>query len=222
MSGAANVKSVDAIRYFAAAVVAFQEEARLCLSMMDSQLRQVLFWLERDRPNFWKREIENCMREMTDARVRLHQCRMRRLGDFRPSCIEEVKDLEKTKADMEFAQKQVPTVKRWLAEASHEGNEYHGRASQLIQLIERELPRLLAMLSFTVDRLETYAAINPPGSVPDGSFMKKMSEELQALLAGIEAHSAAVESAELHPDHSKSNQDSPTPNNSEPQSDKSA
>lgn len=190
MSGAANVKSVDAIRYFAAAVVAFQEEARLCLSMMDSQLRQILFWLERDRPNFWKREVENCMREMTDARVRLHQCRMRRLGDFRPSCIEEVKDLEKAKADMEFAQKQIPNVKRWLGEASHEGNEYHGRASQLIQMIEREIPRLLALLSFTVDRLEAYAAINPPGTPPDASFMKQMSEELQALMAGIEAQSA--------------------------------
>ncbi len=189
MSGAANVQSVDAIRYFAAAVVAFQEEARLCLSMMDSQLRQILFWLERDRPTFWKREVENCMREMTDARVRLHQCRMRRLGDFRPSCIEEVKDLEKSKADMEFAQKQIPNVKRWLGEASHEGNEYHGRASQLIQMIEREIPRLLALLSFTVDRLEAYAAINPPGTPPDASFMKQMSEELQALMAGIEAQS---------------------------------
>ena len=47
-----------------------------------------------------------------------------------------IDDLEKAKADMEFAQKQVPNVKRWLAEASHEGNEYHGRASQLIQTIE--------------------------------------------------------------------------------------
>ncbi len=192
MSGAANVQSIDAIRYFAAAVAAFQEEARLCLSQMDSQLRQILFWLERDRPQFWKREIENCMREMTDARVRLHQCRMRRIGDFRPSCIEEVKDLEKAKSDMEFAQKQVPNVKRWLAEASHEGNEYHGRASQLIQTIERDLPRLLALLAFTVDRLETYAAISAPGTAPDDSFMKKMSEDLQALMAGIEAQAKAT------------------------------
>ncbi|MFN9719563.1 MAG: hypothetical protein ACK58L_12765, partial [Planctomycetota bacterium] len=180
MSGTANVQSIDAIRSFAAAVQAFQEEARMCLSQMDSQLRQILAWLERDRPTFWKREIENSMREMTDARVRLHQCRMRRIGDFRPSCIEEVKDLEKATANMEFAQRQIPNVKRWLAEASHEGNEYHGRASQLIQSIERDLPRLLALLRFTVDRLESYAAIAPPGTVPDHSFMKKMSDDLEA------------------------------------------
>ncbi|MCA9067112.1 MAG: hypothetical protein KDA96_28825, partial [Planctomycetaceae bacterium] len=88
MSESANVRSIDAIRQFAAAVAAFQTEARLCLSSMETQLRHSLNWLEHDRPAFWKREIENCMREMSAARVRLHQCRMRRLGDFRPSCIE--------------------------------------------------------------------------------------------------------------------------------------
>ena len=84
MGRSANVTSTDAIRQFAAAVLAFQEEARMCLTVLDSQLRHILFWLEQDRPQFWKREIENCSREMTEARVRLHQCRMRRLGDFRP------------------------------------------------------------------------------------------------------------------------------------------
>ena len=185
MGQSANVSSVDAIRQFAAAVVVFQEEARLCLTSLDSQLRQILFWLERDRPSFWKREIENCIRDIADARVRLHQCRMRRMGDFRPSCIEEVKDLEAAQKAMEFAQKQVPNVKRWNIEASHEGNEYHGRAAQLVQSIEREIPRLLAILAFTIDRLEAYAAVTTPGAAPDQSFFQKVSGELEAMLAGM-------------------------------------
>jgi hypothetical protein len=183
MSQSANVSSVDAIKRFAAAVIAFQEEARLCLASMDAQLRQIIFWLERDRPMFWKREIENCMRDISAARVRLHQCRMRRLGDFRPSCIEEVKDLEKAKHDMEFAQQQVPNVKRWHGEAAHEANEYHGRSSQLVQSIERELPRLLALLAFTVDRLEAYAAVHTPSGTPDVSFLRKLSDDIQTMLA---------------------------------------
>lgn len=185
MGQSANVSSVDAIRQFAAAVVVFQEEARLCLTSLDSQLRQILFWLERDRPTFWKREIENCIRDIADARVRLHQCRMRRMGDFRPSCIEEVKDLEAAQKAMEFGQKQIPNVKRWNIEASHEGNEYHGRAAQLVQSIEREIPRLLAILAFTIDRLEAYAAVTTPGGAPDLSFFQKVSGELEAMLAGM-------------------------------------
>ncbi len=186
MTGSANVSSIDAIRHFAAAVIAFQEESRLCLSVLDSQLRQILFWLDRDRPMFWKREIENCVRDIADARVRLHQCRMRKLGDFRPSCIEEVKDLEKAQVAMEFAQKQVPHVKRWSGDAAHEGNEYHGRASQLVQSVERDIPRLLALLSFTIDRLEAYASVSTPEARPAASFFQGLSNEIQAMLQQTE------------------------------------
>ncbi len=189
MSNSANVSSVDAIHLFAAAVAKFQEEARLCLTMMDSQLRQILFWLERDRPSFWKHEFENCMREVAEARVRLHQCRMRKMGDFRPSCIEEVKHLEKCKNDVEFAQKQVPNVKRWFSEATHEGEEYRGRAAQLTQTVERDLPRLLALLAFTIDRLEAYAAVTSPNSAPDTTRMAKISAEIEEFLKSIEPHS---------------------------------
>ena len=191
MGRSANVTSTDAIRQFAGAVLAFQEEAKLCLTILDSQLRQILCWLEQDRPQFWKREIENCSREMTEARVRLHQCRMRRLGDFRPSCIEEVKALEQAKRDIEFAQMQVPRVKRWHAEASHEGNEYRGRAAQLVQAIERDVPRLLALLAFTVDRLEAYAtATATPNVSVDSSFLESLSADVEKMLKELEGKSA--------------------------------
>ena len=186
MSNSANVSSIDAIRLFAAAVAKFQEEARLCLSMMDAQLRQILFWLERDRPGFWKREIENSMREVAEARVRLHQCRMRKFGDFRPSCIEEVKDLEKAKKDVEFAQKQVPNVKRWHSEATHEADEYRGRAAQLTQAVDRDLPRLMALLAFTIDRLEAYASVASPGALPDTTYMKQLGAELEGFLKSVQ------------------------------------
>jgi len=194
MGQSANVTSVDAIRQFAASVIAFQEEARLCLTMLDSQLRQILFWLERDRPSFWKREIENCLRDIADARVRLHQCRMRRMGDFRPSCIEEVKDLEAAQKAMEFGQKQIPNVKRWNIEAAHEGNDYHGRAAQLVQSLEREIPRLLAILAFTIDRLDAYAAVTTPSGAPDQSFFQQVTGELEAMLAGMPQSAAEQES----------------------------
>lgn len=186
MSGSANVNSVDAIRLFAAAVAKFREEARLCLTMMDAQLRQILFWLERDRPGFWKHEIENCMRQVAEARVRLHQCRMRKLGDFRPSCIEELKDLEKSGNDVEFAQKQVPNVKRWFGEATHEAEEYRGRASRLTQAVERDLPRLMALLAFTIDRLEAYADVSSPKGIPDASQMEKIGVELEEFLKSVQ------------------------------------
>lgn len=162
MSGSAHVNSTDALRRFAAAVALFQEEARSCLQVLDGQLRQMVLWLEQDRPIFWKREIEHCMREMNEARVRLHQCHMRRTGDFRPSCIEEVKALEAARRAMESAQQQIPNIRRWHIEVAHEGNEFRGRASQLAQTVERDIPHLLALLAAAAERLESYAAIPAP------------------------------------------------------------
>ncbi|MDG1893811.1 MAG: hypothetical protein P8J37_02775 [Fuerstiella sp.] len=162
MPESANVKSIDAVKRFHAAVVQFQEEARLCVSSLEMQLLRILGWLERDRPGFWKREIELCYREMGEARVRLHQCRMRKYADYKPTCFEEKKDLEKAKCDLEFAQRQIPVVKYWNVNAQHEANEYHGRASQLTQMLERDVPQLLALLHHAVDRLEAYGDLQVP------------------------------------------------------------
>lgn len=164
MTNTANVDSTDAIRKFAASVISFQEEARTCLAVLDSQLRQILMWLEQDRPGFWKREVERCLQEMNSARVRLHQCKMRRFGDFRPSCIEEQKDFEQATRNLELAQRQVPNVRRWSIEAGQEANEFRSRTGQLTQMVERDVPQLLALLAFAVDRIEAYAAVAPPDS----------------------------------------------------------
>lgn len=164
MTDSADVKSIETLHYFRASVVKFQENARLCVSALEMQLLKVLGWLERDRPNFWKREIEKCYREMGEARVRLHKCQMRRVGDFRPTCFEERKDLEKSKKELEFAQKQIPVVKYWRINATHEANEYHGRTSQLTQMLERDIPELLALLNHAIDRLEAYNNLQVPGA----------------------------------------------------------
>lgn len=163
MSQSANVRSIEAVRQFAVSVLQFQEDARQCVSALETQIKRILGWLERDRPAFWKREIEKCHRDMAEARVRLHQCRMRRHGDFRPTCFVEKKMLEKCQRDHEFAVKQLPVVKRWCITAHHEANEYFGRASQLTQILEREIPVLMALLHQSIERLESYAGAPPPG-----------------------------------------------------------
>jgi hypothetical protein len=150
------------VKDFTVAVVKFQEEARLCLTAVELQLQKVLGWLERDRPSFWKREIEKCYAQISEARVRLHQCQMRRHGDFKPTCYQEKKDLERAKKALEFSQKQVPVVRAWNATAHQEANEYFGRASQLTHVIEHDLPKLLALLHHSIDRLEAYGDVASP------------------------------------------------------------
>jgi len=162
MPESANVKSLDAVRYFASAVIQFREEARLCVTHLEMEMRRILGWLERDRPGFWKREIEVCRRRQSEARVMLHKCQMRRVGDFRPSCFEEKKYLQRCREELEFAQKQIAVVKQWTILAHQEADEYRGRSVQLVQVIERDIPQLIAMLQHSIERLADYNEVRLP------------------------------------------------------------
>ncbi|MCH2202680.1 MAG: hypothetical protein MK102_11970 [Fuerstiella sp.] len=166
MAQSANVKSIDAIRRFAAAVVLFREEAKICAKRLESEMRGVIGWLERDRPGFWKRESELCDRRHAEARVVLHQCRMRRVGDFRPTCFQEQKHVQKCKQQLQFAQQQLGVVKRWTVIAHQEADEYYGRAVQLIQTLERDVPKLIALLQNAVENLDDYHKIQLPDWSP--------------------------------------------------------
>jgi hypothetical protein len=179
MPQSANVKSIDAIRRFAAAVVQFREEAKLCATRLESEMRSVIGWLERDRPGFWKRESELCDRRHAEARVMLHQCRMRRVGDFRPTCFQEQKHVQKCKQQLQFAQQQLGVVKRWTIAAHQEADEYYGRAVQLIQTLERDVPGLIALLQNAIGNLDDYRSVQLPDWSPsklDFGDLSKYSE----------------------------------------------
>lgn len=166
MTNSANVKSIDAIRRFAAAVIQFREEAKLCVTRLEMEMRQIIGWLERDRPGFWKREAESCDRRQAEARVMLHKCRMRRVGDFRPTCFEEQKAVEQCKRQLEFARQQIHVVKHWTITAHQEADEYYSRAVQLIQTLERDIPRLIALLNRALENLDSYNKVQLPDWSP--------------------------------------------------------
>ena len=54
MSDSAQVKSIESLHFFRAAVVRFQETARQSVTSLEVELLKILGWLERDRPGFWK------------------------------------------------------------------------------------------------------------------------------------------------------------------------
>ncbi len=193
MTQSANVQSIDAARHFAAAVVQFREEAKLCATQLETEMRKVIGWLERDRPGFWKRESEQCDRRHAEARVGLHQCRMRRMGDFRPTCFEEKKAVEHWKQQLKFARQQMHVVKHWTITAHQEADEYYGRAVQLIQTLERDMPRLIALLQRAIDNLDRYGNVQLPGWSPSKLDFGDLSKYGESPTADDESESQPSE-----------------------------
>ncbi len=159
MADAANIRSIESLREFEAKLVQFYDVATRSASNMQQQSQRMMQWLELDRPGFWKRQIELGHQRVAEARTRLTQCKMRRTGDFRPSCYDEKKALEKAKRDLEFARRQIQVVKQWTVKARHDVEEFTGRQAQLTRMLEGDVPRMCALLKRLVQKLERYTTI---------------------------------------------------------------
>ena len=159
MSESANVLSIEAIRDFEAALIQFYEIANRTTGNMAQQSQHMLQWLEMDRPVFWKRQVEIGHDRLAEARTRLTQCMMRRTGDFKPSCFDEKKALERAKQNLEYSRAQINVVKQWIVKARKESEEFNGRKAQLTRLLEGDVPRMVALLRRITEKLEQYANI---------------------------------------------------------------
>jgi hypothetical protein len=92
------------------------------------------------------------------------------IADERPSCYEERADLKKAKARLEYCQEKADRVRHWQQTMRHEMFEYEGRMSQLVKLVEIEVPQAIGVLNRIVRNLEEYhavRAVDPRSSYDD-------------------------------------------------------
>lgn len=166
MTDGAHVGSIDAVRDFRAALRTFLEEARDALDSFDMELNRTLEWLLEYQPQYWKQEVRRSQEAVVEARIELNRCRATKLpGGETPSCSEEKKMLERAQRRERLAEEMVEIVRKWSHTAEREAAEYHGRANQLGNVLETDVPKSLALLDRVLGRLETYLAANSQHSV---------------------------------------------------------
>jgi hypothetical protein len=182
MNGSANVHSLEAIEATRAALASFRDELEQALAMIDIEMRRVLDWLEHDRPRFWRAQVRRAMDEVTAARAALHRCLMYPIADERPSCHEERAALERAEARLAYCQAKEERLKHWTREVRHEMFEYDGRISQLVELVESDVPQAIGILNKLLARLHEYQAIRHAGATADGLATSVDSESIVAEL----------------------------------------
>ena len=159
MTQSANVRSLDAIRDFKAALQGFEEDAANALAALQQEIFRAVDWLEHDRPNYWKRRVQQGYNKVAETRQEYDRCRLRTVAGHRPACIEEKQAVAHAKRQLEMAKEKVEVVKRWCFKIGQEVDEYRGRVGQLQQCLEGDVPRMLALLERMVDSLESYVSI---------------------------------------------------------------
>ncbi|HEY4231921.1 MAG TPA: hypothetical protein VGM76_00715 [Lacipirellulaceae bacterium] len=164
MSGSANVHTSDAIEAVKAALIFFKDQVEQALSTNDIEMRRVLDWLEHDRPRYWKTRVRTANDAVTAAKAALTRCLMYPINDERPSCYEERAELKKAEAERSYCEEKAERLRHWIREVRHELFEYEGRISQLVELVESDVPAAIGVLNKFVVRLEEYQAIRSRSS----------------------------------------------------------
>jgi hypothetical protein len=142
-------------------MIFFIDQVGDALAELDSEMRRMLAWLEHDRPGYWRTQLRVSSDQVHEAQQALHRCLMFPIAGERPSCREERAALKKAQARQAYCEEKVERVRHWQRSVQHELFEYQGRISQLVRLIEIDVPQSVGLLHKIVRRLEEYQSVRP-------------------------------------------------------------
>ena len=177
--------------------MSFSEQVGDALTELSAEMRRMQEWLEHDRPRFWKGQIRRAGDEEHEAKQALHRCLMFPIANEKPSCTEERTALKKAKARLVYCQEKEDRVRRWQQTIRHELFEYEGRISQLVRLVEVEVPQAIGVLNKILRNLEEYHAVkarDPRAAYDDVAMARAIWDENGELPEG-ESEGGATASA---------------------------
>jgi hypothetical protein len=161
MADAADVRSIDAVREWHAALTEYGEILAESLAGVELEIRRARDWLE-EQLGRWQRAIKDCQEDVTRAKAELSQRKFTTWDGREPDCSVQEKALRLAKAKLEHAEEQVVKCRQWIGRLPKMVDElYVGASRRLGNFIEAELPKGLADLGRRVAALENYASLRP-------------------------------------------------------------
>ena len=177
MDSQARVHSLTSIESVRTALVSFVDQVGEALTELEAEMRRMQEWLEHDRPRYWKAQVRLSIDQVHEAQQALHRCLMFPVANDRPSCSEERAALKKAQARQVYCERKVERVRHWQQTVRHELFEYEGRISQMVRLVEVEVPQAIGVLGKVLRHLEEYQALrarDPQAAYDGASFAREL------------------------------------------------
>lgn len=188
MPGPARVDSIQALREFRSALIAFAEEARSALDAAQSELNRSAARLSHELPSHWTAEQRRWEEEVVRARIALeHALSQAEMGK---SSIDERKALARSKENVSNARDKLAASKKWAREVDRERTLYRGQVEPLARVIEGGVAKALVRLDHMGEDLESYTKVQAPEE-------RHGAAEVERAIAGAVAHNAGS-SAEFY------------------------
>src|SRR5262245_61658160 len=159
MADNADVRSIDALRDWHAALTTYGEGLAEALAGIELEIRRAYEWLE-EQLSLWRRAVRDCEEDVTRAKAELAQRKFATWDGREPDCTVQEKNLKRAKARLAYAEEQVVKCRQWIGRLPKFIDEmYTGSARRLSNFLEVELPKGLAELARRLASLESYAGL---------------------------------------------------------------
>jgi len=116
-------------------------------------------WIQQEQRQYWKHELRRSEQQLQEAKINLQRClTFKRIGEHRPSCIEEKRAVERAKRRQQLCREKNELVRRWSLSISRAVFEYKAGVGELGQWLETDAARSVGLLKRIAQTLEEYVA----------------------------------------------------------------
>jgi hypothetical protein len=161
MAEAAKVTSLDAIRDFKVALLAFQEDATIALSEATSDAQRGLWYITSECKAHWQRELKRRTDKLNQAKADLYRKQME-TSDTRTSAVVERKNVAKWEAAVGQAEEKLRAIKRWAVELERQFMIFKAGVQGIGNIVAGDLPNAAARMERMILALEQYVHLQAP------------------------------------------------------------
>ncbi len=161
MAPGADVRAIDALRDWAAALAVFKHEAEEALAGVQLEIRRGIDWVGQQL-DLWQRAVRDREEVVVQAKAELAARKFPNWDGRMPDTTVQERNLRRAQARFEHAQDQVILCRKMLIALPRMVEEtYTGPGHRLQMAIEGEVARGLADLHRRVEALERYSEVRP-------------------------------------------------------------
>ena len=150
----ADLQTIERLR---ADVVRAAEAFEMALSEAQSEIDWAALWLNDQRPDELRRQVRRTQDEIVACKTALfNKQEIKASPEARPSVVDERKALERAQCRLAVLEERLRLSKRWAVELPAQLAVYRAGTAPLRSALDRDIPRIVAMMRRMIDHLEEY------------------------------------------------------------------
>ncbi len=162
MADQVKVSDVTTIERFRASYATAAEAFGLALQDAESDVERTILWLDSEISPYWQSQLRRAQDQVVMCKSALFRKQeIKATPEARPSVVSERKALDKAKARVAMCERKIEMVRRWKVELPRQAITFKGALSPMGTLLDRDSPRILAMLRRMTEHLEEYLRSSP-------------------------------------------------------------